>query len=206
MVVHVHERVGAAAKFWRAFGNQIERLAQAGQRTVLDAIGDYREHSIEQRGDRAPAPSIGAYACGISLRPALAGSNLCSLDCVRTNEKNAIEKVLNALGKLRTANSGPPASRCMMRNGAPKRAMVGLEGVGARDGIAGGEQAIDGGVFASAFGVGGGALIEAQNHRHADRDGREPLRRRFERELEDRGLPSAGKDAQARDRRAEIGG
>ena len=84
--------------------------------------------------------------------------------------------------------------------------MIGLEGVGARDGIAGGEQAIDGGVFAGAFGVGLGALIEPQNHRLAGPDRRERLRRRIERELEDRGFPSAGKDTQTRDRCAKVRG
>ena len=57
-----------------------------------------------------------------------------------------------------------------------------------------------------AFGVGGGALVEAQNHWYANRDCREALRRGFECEFEDRGFPSAGKNAQARDRRAEVNG
>ena len=84
--------------------------------------------------------------------------------------------------------------------------MIGFEGVGARDGIADGEQASDGGVLAGAFGVGGGALVEAQNQRFAGRDGRVHLRRRLERELEDRGFPSAGKNAQTRDRCAKVPG
>ena len=53
MIVHVHERIAALLRnLARAFGDELERLAQAGQRTVLDAIGDDREHAIEQRRDR----------------------------------------------------------------------------------------------------------------------------------------------------------
>jgi len=45
----MHQRVRTAAEFGRAFGDEIERLGAGRERAGLDAVGDDREHSIEQR-------------------------------------------------------------------------------------------------------------------------------------------------------------
>ena len=205
MVVHVHERIGTAAEFGRTFGDQIERLAQAGQRTVLDPIGDDREHSIEQR--RVGGGVADWRISARNLAQARAGriefveSRLCA-DERKKCHRESLERVRKAAYSEQRTTRQPLHDE----ERRTERTMVSLEDVRARDGIPGGEQAIDSGVLARAFGVGGGALVEAQDHRYADRNRREPLRCSFEREIEDRGFPSAGKHAQARDRRPEVSG
>ncbi len=124
---------------------------------------------------------------------------------LRANEGKECQR--ESFERTRETADGEQRTACEPLHDEERRAqcvMVGLEGVGTRHRIMRREQAIDRRVLPRAFGVGGRALVEAQHHRLADRDGGEGFRRRSECEFEDRRLPSAGKNAEARNRCVEI--
>ncbi len=201
MIVHVHQRIRAAAEFGRALGDEIKRLAQAGQRAVSRRdwrLSRARDRAAASRRSAAPIGRIGARNLA---QAGAAPDRICGASIARArSEKNPSEKVLNALGKLRVGEQRPACEALHDQKRRAEGAVIGLEGVGSRDADSARRTVDRSSVFSRApLASASGALVEAQHHRlRRPGSAAKRLRRRCEREFEDRGLPSAGKDAQAR--------